>query len=341
MRSATTGITEYDRFGPWIDEVKEPDDVPRLYRRHGIDLSAARLVLKVPRNISRRNANPDMDLYDHLLVLGQDQLTVLSRRTGGPPQPGAADSGKGYDVLTIQLADVVAIRNAVNLLDGRLTVATSAGASITVPYNGSAAGTVGRLVSALKEVPCATPASPVGVALLEVGGRFARPTLEPGTTTVSRPTPGTGPTPTPGPIDTFLVSAWLVAQDADPRLAVWAAHGHRPLTPDAPGLAGIVQRAKHAFSPMTLHGCLIAADGHALELYGRHSWLVRGRDAIYSLSHVVIPFGAPDHLALSPHPLYPDAAVATIGAGQWREEIAVPRDSVAAQLLSEAARKSR
>jgi hypothetical protein len=331
MRSATTGATEYDRFGPWIDEVKEPDDVPPLYRHHGIDFATERLVLKVPRNITRRNATPDMDLYDHLLILGQERLTVLSRRTGGPTHPGAADSGKGYDVVTLELMDVVAIRNTVNLLDGKLTVATSAGASITVPYNGSASGMVDRLVSALREIPCAKPASAVGAALLAAGGRFAR------TTVGTRPTTGPGT----APIETFLVSDFLEAQDANPHLAVWAAHGRRPLSPVAAGVQGMVQRAKHAFSPMTLHGSLIAADGAALELFGRHSWLVRGRDAIYSTAHLVIPFGGPDHLSLSPHPLYPDATVATIGASAWTEQFTVPRDSEAERLLSDAAGPAR
>jgi hypothetical protein len=331
MRSPTTGVTEYDRFGPWIDEVTEPDDVPRLYRDYAVDLAAERLVLKVPRDIARRNATPDMDLYDHLLILGRDQLTVLSRRTGGLPQPGAADSGKGYDVVALRLADVVAIRNAVNLLDGKLTVATSTGESITVPFNGSAAAMVNRLVNALKEIPCASPASRVGSALADVGGRVARPTV------------GTRPTVAPGvePVETFLVSAFLDAQAANPGLAVWAAHGRRPLAPGTTGVRGVLQRVEHAFSPMTLHGAVIAADDTALELFGRHSWLVRGRMAIYSTSHLVIPFGAPDHLELSPHPLYADATVATIGAGEWKEQFTVPSDSEAERLLGEAARKAR
>ena len=36
-------------------------------------------MLKVPRDIARRDATPDMDLYDHLLVLGPDRFTALSR----------------------------------------------------------------------------------------------------------------------------------------------------------------------------------------------------------------------------------------------------------------------
>jgi hypothetical protein len=329
MKKAFVGVSEYDRFGPWIDEVKQVEDVPRLYRSYPIDFSVESLVLKVPRDITRRNATPDMDLYDHLIMLGQERLTVLSRRAGKTSRAAGSaatsDSGKGYDIVVIQCSDVVAIRNALNLLDGRLTVSTSEGTPIAVSYNGAAGDVVGRFVSALREAACVTPASPLGSALLAAGGPLARPAVVPGH----------------GHVDTFLASAFLEAHSANPHLAAWAAHASRRLTPEAAGVQGTVERMKHALSPMTLHGALFAADDAALEVFGRHSWLIRGRNAVYSTSHLVIPFGAPDHLDLAPHPLYPDVIVATIGAGKWRGKLPVPRESVAEQLLSEAASKSR
>lgn len=321
MKKARKGFSEYDRFGPWIDEVTRMDDVPRLYRNYPIDFSVERLVLKVPRNIERRNATPEMDLYDHLIMLGKDQLTVLSRRSGKPSRKGSADSGRGYDVVAIPFADVVAIRNALNLLDGRLTVSTSEGTPIAVSYNGSAGDVVDMFVGALREAVCIRPASPVGSALLAAGGPLARPALVPGH----------------GPVDTFLATAFLEGHGANPRLSAWAAHGRRRLSPEATGLQGTIQRLVHAISPMTLHGALFAADEAALEVFGRHSWLIRGRAAIYSTSRLVIPFGAPDRLELSPHPLYPDVTVATIGAGTWKAELPLPHGSVAEHLLRDAA----
>ena len=324
MKNVFAGASEYDRFGPWIDEVKQLEDVPRLYRSHPIDFSAERLVLKVPRNITHRNATPDMDLYDHLIMLGQDLLTVLSRRMGTPSRKGSADSGKGYDVVAIQFADVVAIRDALNLLDGRLTVSTTEGTPISMSYNGSAGDVVAAFVSALREVACTKPASPVGLALLAAGGPLAR-------TAVSGL----------GPVDRFLETAFLEAHDANPHLSAWAAHGSRRLVPEAAGMQGVVQRLKHALSPMTLHGALFAADEAAMEVFGRHSWLMRARVPTYSTSHLVIPFGAPDRLDLAPHPLYPDVTVATIGAGKWKREFPVPRDSVTEQMLRDAASRIR
>jgi len=325
MKKTFTGVSEYDRFGPWVDEVSRIEDVPRLYREYPIDFSVERLVLKVPRNITRRNATPEMDLYEHLIMVGQDRLTVLHRRNGRSlseaSRTASSDSGRGYDVVVIPFADVVAIRNSLNLLDGRLTVSTSEGTPVKVAYNGSAADVIRKLVSALREVACAKPASPVGSALIAAGSPLARPAVEPGH----------------GPVDTFLASAFLDAHGANPHLSAWAAHGRRRLTPDAAGGQGTIQRLRHVLSPMTLHGALFAADETAMDVFGRQSWLQRGRAAIYSTSHLVIPFGAPDHLDLSPHPLYPDVTVATIGAGEWRQALPVPRDSVAEQLLRDAA----
>ena len=325
MKSTFLVNSEYDRFGRWIDEVSRTEDVPHLYRDYPIDFSVERLVLKVPRDITRRNATAEMDLYDHLIIVGQDQLTVLSRRLGSPSIEGSPetdmDDGKGYNIVRIKFADVVAIRDALNLLSGRLTISTSEGTPVKVAYNGSAAGAVGKLFRMLREVTSTKPASPVGAALVAAGSPLARPAAA----------------SERGSVDPFLATAFLEAHIANPRLSAWATHGSRRLTPDVGGLQGTVQRLKHSLSPMTLRGALFAADEAAMDIFGRHSWLMRGRIPTYSRSHLMIPFGAPDYLDVAPHPLYPDVTVATIGAGKWRQALPVPRDSVAAQLLRDAA----
>ncbi|WP_024285600.1 hypothetical protein [Cellulomonas sp. KRMCY2] len=321
MNVAHAGVSEFDRFGPWIDEVHVPEDVPRLFRAYPIDLGAARVVLKVPRNIARRDATADMDLYDHLLVLEQDQLTVLSRHAVTATRGVRSADGPGYDVLTVPLVDVVAIHDVVNLLDGRLTVATSAGASVTVRYNGAARAKVNRLVDELRAGAGARPSSPVSSALLAA----ARP---PADVTAS---------PDAGPADKLLVSDFLEVRRGNPDLIAWACHGRRPLAPSGEGLQGSVRRALHALSPMTLHGAVVSADAVALEVFGRHAWLVRGSVPVNSSSRLVIPLGAPDRLDVVPNPVYPGATMVTIRAGAWATELAVPNDSVAQLLLSAAA----
>jgi hypothetical protein len=315
------GFSEYDRFGPWIYEVTDADEVPRLYRSYPIDLGAARLVLKVPRDIARRDATPDMDLYDHLVILDQDRLTLLSRRGARVAHGATASGDPDYDVVVVELADIVAIHDVVNLLDGRLTVATSAGASITMPYNGSANDTVARLVRALRVAAGEKTASPVGLALQAAGLAAADATA----------------VASLGSDDTYLVSHVLELRTHHPDLVAWASHGKRALAPGATGPAGVFPRLAHALSPMTLHGALLVADGAAMELLGRHAWLVRGRHPIYSTSRLLIPFGAVDRLDLSPHPVYPGVTVVTIRAGEWATDVPVPSDSTAAQLLSAAA----
>src|SRR5665647_3181235 len=91
--------------------------------------SSATLVLKVPRVISRRDANSDMDLYDHLVVAGATSLTVLSRR------------GDTYQSAEVPYARIAAVSTSVALLDGLLVArdvegAAAAGVAVTFRYNG-------------------------------------------------------------------------------------------------------------------------------------------------------------------------------------------------------------
>jgi len=92
---------------------------------------------------------------------------------------------------------------------------------------------------------------------------------------------------------------------------------------------------------MTLHGAAFLADATAMELLGRRQWLARGRGPDYSTSRLVIPLGAPDTLDVSVHPVYPNVVIATIRAGGWSTEIAVPRDSDAERLLRAASPSGR
>ena len=323
MSITAAQVAEYDRFGPWIDEVIVPEDVPRLFRPYPIALSAARVVLKVPRNVARRDATAGMDLYDHVVILDRDSLTLLSRNgaTDATDATGEQPSGEpGYGVLTLALADVVAIRDDLNLLDGRLTVSTSTGASITVPYNGSAHDMATRLVNELRAVAVTMHTGTVGRAVLTAGGAASAATM----------------VPDPGSADTHLVSRFLELRSDNPGLVVLASHGHRRVSPGAIGLEGLFARVSHIASPATLHGVVVVADANALEFLGRRASLVRGRNPDYSSSRLVIPLGALDSLDVAAHPIYPEAATVTIGAGEWATDIRVPSDSDAERLFSAA-----
>lgn len=308
--STTPDPSEYERFGPWVDEVRSPDEVPRLFRDHPLDLAAARLVLKVPRNIPRRDATAEMDLYDHLLALGTDRLTVLSRHTADDARPGA---GPGrYDVLEVPCAEVVAIHDVVNLLDARLTVHTHGGAALSIRYNGSARETVGRLVDQLRSAAGARPPSPAGRTLLVAARSGSAPvSLEAGRE------------------DLALVADFRDAARQNPDLVPWACHGRRRVTPRPEGAAGAARRVLHAVSPATLQGAVVAADEVAIEVFGRHAWLVRGSKPVHSASRLVVPMSALERLDVAPHPVYEGTTRVALVAGATVIELAVPDDSAA------------
>jgi hypothetical protein len=129
---------EFDRFGPWIDEVHDVDELPRLYRDAGIDPGAYRLVLKVPRDIERRDADPGMHLYDYLITVDEENLTVMARHE------------EEFDTLRVGLDRIAAIADCVRLLSGHLGVHTVDGPVVTVPYNASAGAGVQKLTALLR-----------------------------------------------------------------------------------------------------------------------------------------------------------------------------------------------
>jgi hypothetical protein len=129
---------EFDRFGPWIDEVRTVEDLPRLFRGAGLDPAAYRLVLKIPRDVERRDATADMHLYDYLLAVDEESFVVLARRD------------HTYDAVRLPLDRIAAIRDSVHLLDGRLDVFTIDGGVVSVGYNGAGDGRILDLIRLLR-----------------------------------------------------------------------------------------------------------------------------------------------------------------------------------------------
>ncbi|WHP17729.1 hypothetical protein [Cellulomonas sp. ES6] len=303
--AATTRSAEYDAFGPWVDRVRGLQDVPRLYRDHPLDLAASRLVLKVPRDIARRDATPDMDLYDHLLVLGPDRFTALSRREGAR-----------YDVREVPYAGVAAVRTSVDLLDGRLTVHALTGSPVQVRFSGSSADVVGGFVDLLRLL-----AWPAGA-----GGADAE-----------APAPG-GPVDDHGRVlsrralgdrEIGLVGAYREVADREPRLRTLAAHPRRVVTP-----ASGASRLLHLLHPMTVQGAVICSDGRELQVFGRAAWLVRGRTPVHSESRLVLPVARLTAVQELRHPRYPDVTVVVLRAGNTEIELPVPSDSDARRVLT-------
>ncbi|WP_121257312.1 hypothetical protein [Nocardioides ferulae] len=309
----TVETSEYDRFGPWVEEVTTEREVPRLFRVHPLDLGAARLVLKVPRNIARRDATPSMHLYDHLLALESDRLTVLSRPSG-PDARGSRD----YEVRHSAYADVVAVLDEVNMLEGHLRVHTSGGEVVAISYNGAANAQPRRLAEELRRL-----------AVAARGGVRRSPRFAPaasGDRLLAQSALGDD--------DIGVVNAHRVVAEQRPELTILACHRRHALKPGLGGLAGARSRLSHALKPAVLHAGIVAADGDTLELFGRRHEPVRGRMAEYSLSRAVLLTHALDRVEREPHPVYPGATVLTFVSGRSRLRTTVPTGSDAQCVLT-------
>ena len=113
------------------------EEIPRLFRDYPLDLENAVMTIKVPRVIDRRDANPAMDLYDILLSLGPEKVTVLTR------------SGREYSYRDLAYSQVQGITESTDILDGRLMLAAEDG-DVEVAFNASSAEIIAHLVKLLR-----------------------------------------------------------------------------------------------------------------------------------------------------------------------------------------------
>ena len=98
--------SEWDAFGPWILPVTREEDVPRAFRSYPFGFDERGRILKVPRNIERRDASPGMHLYDQMLITDRDRLTILTR------------VDDGHAVSRVPSASIVAVEFGTELLQG-------------------------------------------------------------------------------------------------------------------------------------------------------------------------------------------------------------------------------
>lgn len=298
-----TDTREYDLFGPWVDEVRTEEEVPRLYRGHRLDLATARLVLKVPRDIARRDARPDMDLYDHLVALEPDCLTVLSRTAG---------AGR-YDVRQVAYADVVAIDDVVTLLDARVRVHARDGEVVTMTYNGADRGNPGRLVEQLRVL--AMERSPAG----EVGSAPGAPTV------LGQDALGFD--------DIGIVNAHRAVAAVRPALRAVAWHPRQVVRPGGSRVSAAARGVTHALRPMTVHAALVALDDDTVEVFGRGG-LARGRSPVHTQSRRLVARSALTGVRSEPHPVYPTVRLVSVVAGRARLTLPVPAGSTTEHALT-------
>ena len=296
-----TRSAEFDAFGPWVDQVQGATEVPGLYRDYPVDFATSRLVLKVPRNISRRDASPTMDLYDHLLIAGRESLIVLSR------------VHDRYTERTIGYADIAMVTDTVDLVDGRLLILARTGETLTVPYNGSSQDVITRLADVLAAQSLAAPRPTPGV-------RLAAPDAPPAALDLLDL----------GKQDVGLVTSYFDLMRHEPGATLLAAHGRAILTPQG----GPLTRAVHALYPMTLHGAVLCRTGHVLHILGRKTALVRGSAPDNSRSHTTIPLAVIESISVAPHPRYLGAMVVSVHSGAAGFDLVLPESSAAERVFA-------
>ncbi|GAA3799516.1 hypothetical protein [Cellulomonas soli] len=298
--------TEIDQFGPWVLPVRTPEDVPPLFRPHGVDLAESLLVLKVPRPITRRDVQPGMDLYDRLLVVDPRGLTVLSRRHGAP---GA------YDVSVVPHPQITAVQNSTDLLDGLFVLhgagsqtapaptgwgasPAGSGSALTVPYNGSQSDVLDGLAAVLRELAFLgwLPPAPADASVHRM------------------------PAYALGRDDVGLVSALQDLQEREPGLPapVLQPRTRAPRT----GWASLLD----AWRPVTVHACVLLAGPRELHVLHRRSWCTTGSKPVQSLVHTVLPTGR-TALVERPHPALRGVRVVSLVSGATSLDLVLPDGS--------------
>ena len=116
-------LREYDRFGPWIDHVRQPSDMPRRFRPWWPELAAARYLLKVPRSYDRSQVSPGMDLYESLIAVLPDRVCVLR---ADPTRIVRRDVARD---------EIVASVRHTSLLTGLWSLLLVDGGTLEVPFN--------------------------------------------------------------------------------------------------------------------------------------------------------------------------------------------------------------
>jgi len=237
-----------------------------------------------------------MHLYDHLLIVTDDRLTVLSR------------TGDTFTEVGVAHEQVAAITDWVNLLDARLVIRTLAGEVVTVAYNGSSNDEVTTLVDLLRRL--ANRAQP--------RRRHPAPAALPplGLDDLGRK-------------DALIVTTFRELAKREPGVRLVAAHGRTVVK----SRTGAVARLLDLFVPATLHACAVGMSDIELHVVSRREWIVRGGAPVVSRARTVIALEALTGATVADHPRYLGVSVVTLAAGRARIEFAVPESSDARRVL--------
>jgi len=131
-------VSEYDAFGPWVYEVNEDHPMPPLFAPYYKEDNNCLMVIKIPRNIDRSNARPDMDLYDYVIGLYKDYIYILKR------------VGRDVEESKAFYGDIEGIEDYNRLLKGKLTIYLNNN-KIVIPYNTVSSGIILKLIGIIRD----------------------------------------------------------------------------------------------------------------------------------------------------------------------------------------------
>ena len=283
---STTEGTEFERFGPWIDPVRTEADVPRLFRNAGLDFTKIRAAIKIPRNIERRLANASMDLYDQLLVIEADTLTILTR------------VGSEYSRTAVAIADVVAIEEGANLLDGQLTLHTADGQTTRLSFNGSSRASMVDFVDLLRP----STLTPIALRLASRRQGLQRGDL--------------------GESGDGIIASFRDALRAEPGLRLLATSSAEPARSRS-AFGALTDRVK----PKALQPIVLATDERQLVFLTRTRPITEAKQPDVSELRRLVDLDRLRTITLAPHPAYSNATTATLHIAASEVDIVAPRGS--------------
>lgn len=131
-------VSEYDAFGPWIYKITEKHRMPPLFIPYYKEEKDCLMLIKIPRDIERRKANPDMDLYDYVIGMYDDYGYILKRKD------------KEVEEIRFYYDEVESIENYKSLLRGILTI-TLKNDTLVIPYNAVSIEIIFELVKLIRD----------------------------------------------------------------------------------------------------------------------------------------------------------------------------------------------
>lgn len=129
---------EFISFGPWIYEVNDDYPMPPLFFPYYKEDKNYLMLVKIPRNIERRDAKPGMDLYDYVIGLYGDYIYILKR------------AEKLVEEFKVFYKDVECINNYIDLLIGSLSIKLRDN-EIIIPYNAVSEDVIMRLIKTIRD----------------------------------------------------------------------------------------------------------------------------------------------------------------------------------------------